>query len=119
MSTQLERLIGYDAAAKLAKEYGGSRIYVAKSESPKAKRIKDLIGSEAWTALKKEAGGTYLRVPCLRKKGPKMSKEAIATRNRQIVEQAWRSKHILSQAFRLSEAQIYLILRSSKPKEVA
>jgi Mor family transcriptional regulator len=109
--TSLEQLIGAEAASKLAKQYGGTRLYIPAGESVKGNEIKALIGETAYKRLVQEYSGSRIRVPTLRRSGPSGSKAAIAQRNQQVIEMAWASRSELAQRFKLSESQIYLILK--------
>jgi Mor family transcriptional regulator len=113
MLTQLIQLIGDANVTALAHEFGGSRVYIPKSDTPRAQRFRDLIGNDAYNRLCQSAHGCFIWIPTQRKPGPRLSREQCRDRNREIKSLAHLSRRELARRYALTEAQVYTVLKTS------
>lgn len=105
----LVRLIGWDAARKLTKRFGGVRLYVPKTMKPEHE-IAALIGLEAAEKLSKAYGGEH---------GPSLPKSDAMMRLMRDEEirrrRAQHSARVLALEYELTESMIYLICGEMEP----
>lgn len=109
----LLQLIGIDNVTRLAREFGGHRLYIPKSNSPRAQRFRELIGSEAYDRLSQTCQGCFIWIPTQRKPGPRLSRLDCQQRNDEIQKLSHLSRRELARRYQITEAQIYAVLKKS------
>lgn len=109
----LLQLIGIDNVTRLAHEFGGHRLYIPKSNSPRAQRFRELIGSDAYDRLWETCQGCFVWIPTQRKPGPRLSRTDCQQRNDEIQSLSHLSRRELARRYQITEAQIYAVLKKA------
>lgn len=103
--TELAEVAGWDAAIKIADMRGGTQIRIPQEPAPEH-WLWDLLGEQAARAISARYGGSCLWVP-------KNDADSLRMRNEQIRadRRAGATINALAQRYRLTDRQIYSILR--------
>lgn len=113
----LQSLIGFENVTRLALQFGGHRLYIPKSNSPRAQMFRELIGGDAYDRLRQVCQGCFIWIPTQRKPGPRLSRMDCQTRNSEIQSLSHLSRRELARRYQITEAQIYAVLKK-RPSEL-
>ncbi len=108
----LDTIIGIENVTLMAQLFGGFRLYIPKSNTPRAQIFRDLIGSDAYDKLHYACQGCFVWVPTQRKPGPRLSRSECQQRNDEIQSLSHLSRRELAVRYKLTDAQVYAILKS-------